>query len=62
MVTISAGASGNWSNPATWTGGIVPILGDRVLIGGGFTVTVDGTFSAGDDTSTAIIFGTIELL
>jgi len=28
MATISAGASGNWSNPATWTGGTVTYIGE----------------------------------
>lgn len=52
MATISSTTSGNWGSPSTWAGGVVPALGDKVNIL--HTVTLDGTYSAGDDTSTAI--------
>jgi hypothetical protein len=46
VVTIAtafeAGQSGNWSNPATWTGGVVPGASDDVSMSTlGVTVTVD---------------------
>lgn len=40
MATITAAASGNWSNPVTWTGGVVPAAGDTADLNG-FTVTMD---------------------
>jgi len=36
----AAVASGNWSNPATWNDGILPVAGDTVA-SNGFTVTID---------------------
>jgi len=42
---ITAVASGNWSNPLIWSTGLVPAATSNVLIGGGFSVIVDGTDS-----------------
>lgn len=43
MATRLAILAGNWSNTATWTGGIIPVPGDDV-VANGITVTVNGTF------------------
>jgi hypothetical protein len=60
MATITSAATGLWSATGTWVGGVVPVLGDSVVIALGHTVTVDGTYHVGDDTSTALfISGTL---
>lgn len=45
MAIRYAVASGNWSNTATWDGGTLPAAGDDVR-SNGFTVTVDGMYTA----------------
>lgn len=40
MAVILAAASGNWTAPATWTGGVIPGAGD-VAVANGFTVTIN---------------------
>ena len=40
-VVRSALRNGPWSDPTTWSGGIVPAVGNNVVIGPGFTVTLD---------------------
>jgi hypothetical protein len=40
MALRVAVANGNWSNPATWLGGILPSLGD-IVASNNFTVTID---------------------
>ena len=44
MATIVAQANGNWSNPATWTGGVVPGAGD-IAQTGNYTVTIDASIT-----------------
>jgi hypothetical protein len=40
---VLAVTSGNWSNPATWSGGVIPTSNDNVAIQNGVTVTIDNT-------------------
>ncbi|RYY39844.1 MAG: hypothetical protein EOO08_09240, partial [Chitinophagaceae bacterium] len=37
----STATGGLWSQPSTWVGGVVPALGDNVMIADGATVTID---------------------
>lgn len=61
MAAITSAATGNWSATTTWTGGVVPVLGDSVTINTGHVVTINGTFSCGDDTTSGLrIFGTLK--
>lgn len=46
MATRTAAATGNWSNPATWDGGVLaPLPGDTIVIASPYTVTVDTDIS-----------------
>jgi uncharacterized repeat protein (TIGR02543 family) len=45
-VWSGAAQSGNWSDPATWSSGVVPEAGTDVVIGAGTTVTVDASTAA----------------
>jgi hypothetical protein len=45
MALRYAVASGNWSNTATWNGGTLPTSADDIYANG-FTVTINGTFTA----------------
>jgi len=56
MATINSNGTsgGNWSATSSWAGGVVPVLGDKVNILSGDTITVDGIYRCGDDTSTAL--------
>ncbi len=44
MANIRAIANGNWSNAATWFGGVLPTSADDVF-SNGFIVTIDGSFT-----------------
>lgn len=39
--TITSAATGRWTNPSTWTGGVVPSAADLAQIQNGHTVTYD---------------------
>lgn len=40
--TVTTIATGNWSSAAVWPGGAFPATTDDIIIGTGFTLTVDG--------------------
>lgn len=40
--TIESTTSGNWADPGTWTGGVVPDTGDTATISAGHSVTLTG--------------------
>lgn len=45
-------ASGNWSNPATWDFGVLPVAGD-IVCANGFTVNIDQSINVGRLTTVA---------
>lgn len=59
MANIYSLKSGNASDTTVWSGGVVPVSGDRVLISSGHTVTLDGTYEWGDDTISTIVINTV---
>lgn len=50
-------ANGNWSNPSTWNGGVLPVAGD-VVASNGFTVTIDQNVNVDSITNTAVSIST----
>jgi len=52
MALRVAVASGNWSNPAIWNGGVLPSPGD-VVASNTYTVTIDQNINVGTLTNTA---------
>ncbi len=53
----STATGGNWSDPATWIGGVVPTANDTVTIASGATVIVDVNNTAAYD---LLVDGTLE--
>jgi len=54
MSTITSTQSGDWSQTATWAGGVVPASSDSVIISSGDTVVIDQSIDVGDGGSTAL--------
>ena len=52
MALRGAVASGNWSNPAIWNGGVLPSSGD-IVASNGFTVTIDQNINVDSITNAA---------
>jgi len=60
-ITSNGAGGGLASATGTWTGGVVPVVGDSVTIPVGDIVVIDGVYTWGDDTTTAItVNGTIQ--
>lgn len=53
--TITSAASGNWSNTATWTGGVVPGNGDTAVVAAAHTVTIDQAVAVGTSPVTGAV-------
>lgn len=51
MALRVAVATGNWSNPATWNGGVLPVAGD-IVASNNFTVTIDQNINVDSLTNT----------
>lgn len=61
MASITTATSGLSTATSTWVGGVVPVVGDKVTISTGHTVTVAGTHTWGDDTASGItVLGTLK--
>lgn len=54
MAAITSAQTGLWSATSTWVGGVVPGENDTVTIAVGHTVTVDGTYIVGNDSTTGL--------
>lgn len=56
MAALTTTKSSTWSDATAWSGGAVPVAGtDTVTIQSGHTITVNGTYGVGTDTSTPAI-------
>jgi hypothetical protein len=51
-ITSNGTGGGNYSAGASWNGGVAPALGDTAQVLNGDTITIDATFTVGDDTAT----------
>jgi hypothetical protein len=51
-ITSNGAGGGPFSVGASWAGGAAPGLGDTAQVVAGDTITIDATFSVGDDTAT----------
>ena len=47
MATILQSATGNFSSPLTWAGGVVPSANDHIVSYGGYTLTMDTSITLG---------------
>jgi hypothetical protein len=53
MALRVAVANGNWSNPSTWNGGVLPAAGD-VVASNGYTVTIDQNVNVDSITNSVV--------
>jgi len=58
---IYTAGSGNWQATTTWTGGIVPINGDTVIIQSGHTATVSANLYSTSIYMFVVVVGTLDL-
>lgn len=54
-ITSNGTGGGNWSAGASWTGAVVPVEGDTVIVQNGDTITIDQNITVGADSATAAI-------
>lgn len=59
MSNIYSLKTGLASDTTVWSGGVVPVSGDRVLICDGHTVTLDGTYEWGDDSTATVVINSV---
>ncbi len=61
---FTATTSGNFSNSATWAGGIIPdsniVIGDNIVINSGVTVTLDNKLTVNHNLATLTVNGTLQ--
>lgn len=55
MATITSAAAGNWSNTATWTGGVVPGVGDVAKLQHHVTLDADEQVGGIDPTGVGVL-------
>jgi hypothetical protein len=59
MSNIYSLKTGLASDTTVWSGGVVPVTGDRVLICAGHVVTLDGSYEWGDDSTATVVINAV---